>query len=138
MAISCFFAFLLWKSTYMDKKETATVNNEYQVKEETPKKEIREIKKVEKPFASDQESCGKLKGKWVEMPALDNPTGGRSFCNIPTSDSGKKCIDNAECEGSCLAEKAVDPAIGKCSDWSVVLGCLSFMENGEAVSECRD
>lgn len=138
MVVSCFFVFLLWKSIYTDRKEVTTANNEYQVKEETPKKEAREIKKVEKPFASDKDSCGKLKGEWVQVPTFDNPTGGRSYCNIPTSDSGKECIDEAECQGSCLAEKAVEPAIGKCSDSSVVLGCHYYMENGEAVSECRD
>ena len=95
---------------------------------------------VYQPLALDKESCDKAKGEW-----LSKPLNGDYFCNIPTVDSGKKCKDDAECQGSCLAEVEGDyhktpriPAIGRCSEMKVVLGCLYYIENGEAVMQCRD
>ena len=97
-------------------------------------------KEVYKPFPLDKDSCEQSKGEW--LPAS---LGGGYFCNIPTVDSGKECKDDVECQGSCLAEVEGDyhktpkmPIIGKCSEMTAVLGCLYYMENGEAVMQCRD
>jgi hypothetical protein len=92
------------------------------------------------PFALDKESCDQLKGEW--HPA---PFGEDYLCNIPTVDSGKECKDATECQGSCLAEIEGDyyqtpkmPIIGRCSEMTIVRGCLYYMEDGEAVMQCRD
>ena len=97
-------------------------------------------KEASKPFALDKESCDQSKGEWL-------PAGlsGSYSCNIPTVDSGKECKDDVECQGSCLAEVEGDyhktpkvPIVGKCSEMTIVLGCRYYMENGEAVMQCRD
>lgn len=103
-------------------------------------------------IALDEESCEKQNGEWASY---------QSFCNLPTSDSGKECLSGSECEGSCLGEGepnwvkpegknkanepyplAVDqasaPKIGKCSEFQNMLGCRFYMVDGKASYMCID
>ena len=85
-------------------------------------------KKMALPTA--EEGCIKLGGKWLGGASVDS-----FYCLIQTSDGGKKCSDSSECEGSCLAVKAVGEAAfhGKCSqDVSVPgLDCSRHFEGGK-------
>ena len=93
----------------------------------------------------DQASCEALGGKWG--PIGLSP---REECNLPTSDAGKRCLDSASCEGTCLAaltqdeldavmrENKVILAAGKCSAWRIVVGCIGTVENGVVRAICLD
>jgi hypothetical protein len=111
------------------------IKKEVEVKED-PKKEF---KRVYKPMAFDKKSCDELKGKWAVFPiTASRPKAEQKyFCNIPTTDAGNACLDEVECQGSCLAGKAQDEK-GKCSKGTIVLGCGYFMNEGKVVQQCRD
>ncbi|OGX07915.1 MAG: hypothetical protein A2Z88_05575 [Omnitrophica WOR_2 bacterium GWA2_47_8] len=89
--------------------------------------------------------CGKKGGYLTEEGDIP----GR--CNLPTTDKGKICSDDSECEGDCIAAltgnqfedikdgKLVVKTQGICSDHVFVLGCHPHVENGEIKGiECRD
>lgn len=72
-------------------------------------------------------------------------------CRIPTSDGGKECASDSDCEGNCMANltegqqaalgrgESVDNVRGYCSQYPDVVGCVSFVENGRATPEiCID
>ena len=50
---------------------------------------------------TDQEECENTGGRWEQLPMMPYP--GKWFCNLPTTDGGKPCRDNSECEGNCIA-----------------------------------
>ena len=100
--------------------------------------------------------CLRQGGRW-EVLGFSGPG-----CNLPTSDNGKPCSDNRECEGLCLADKAeimadngqgilVPDAYliekmnakgvelqGVCSGWQSTFGCQVVVENGKYVEICVD
>lgn len=82
---------------------------------------------------SEEESCKKHGGGWISSSCS---------CNLPTSDAGKECSDGSECDGACLAEKEKPgepaPTKGKCSEWTIVLGCRYFVTKGVAGMICVD
>lgn len=70
-------------------------------------------------------------------------------CIPPTSDGGKACSSSSECEGSCITELSPEDlarvkngetvhAMGKCSAFKVVVGCLPLVENGTVRIICVD
>jgi len=81
---------------------------------------------------TDKDSCEALGGKWGAIGLFPE-----EVCNLPTSDAGKVCSDAVECEGSCLAETAT-AVEGKCTPWTITIGCRTFMFEGEAKNICVD
>ncbi len=92
------------------------------------------VKKVQAP--DNAVDCEKVGGMWGPIGLFPEP-----LCNMKTADGGKKCNDADECEGACLA--SLNPAEedsvtagkpvkkeGKCSEWSAIVGCLAFVEDG--------
>lgn len=144
IAVAIVFAAIFILFTYYNKKAEIAYEKRsgfVSIKNKKEEKPKIKIEKVYKPVALDKESCDELRGMWVEQPLAD-----RYVCSIPTSDSGKECIDEAECQGSCLSEEVEKDEFGierpvnkgRCSDWTLVLGCRYYMENGEAVDICKD
>lgn len=88
--------------------------------------------------ASTPESCEAQSGNWDYHGPY--PT---KYCNLPTSDGGKKCNNNNECEVEiCIAnltlfeEEIVDQGgtiqkIGTCPAWQDTFGCYYIVANGE-------
>jgi hypothetical protein len=100
--------------------------------------------------------CLRQGGRW-EVLGFSGPG-----CNLPTSDGGKPCSDNQECEGLCLADNeeimldngqgylVPDPDLieeinakgvelhGICSGWQSTFGCHVVVENGKYVEICID
>ncbi|MFA6355314.1 MAG: hypothetical protein WCW65_02725 [Candidatus Paceibacterota bacterium] len=94
---------------------------------------------------TDEESCKKIGGRWLSVdPRFDSS----KFCEMPTSDGGKVCSDQNECEGSCLAnlsnedrlnlEKTDGPDFiyknGQCTSWKMNIGCNAFVYEGKVSS----
>lgn len=79
-----------------------------------------------------KEDCIKQGGLWGQIGI--KPT---ASCNTPTSDAGKICTDSNQCGGSCIGENK-DSSSGKCSEWKIVVGCRTFIEDGKANTICAD
>jgi hypothetical protein len=59
--------------------------------------------------------------------------GPNELCIRPTSDAGKTCTSNAECESFCLAET------GSCGEWVPLFGCHAVLVGeGPSVTICMD
>ena len=59
-------------------------------------------------------------------------------CVRPTSDGGKSCTDNSQCEGACVAPAgtAKDAIVtGACATEVGRMGCLNAVLNGKATGE---
>lgn len=84
--------------------------------------------------AMGKEECEKNGGLWGRFGMAD--INGES-CNPSTSDFGKKCLDNKECQGLCLAE-SLKSASGSCSQYEGKFGCMNVFLNGEVVKICID
>lgn len=76
--------------------------------------------------SQSEKECLEKGGKWGKLGLSP-----KEECNLPTSDSGEKCTDGSECEGSCIGERA-GVTSGKCSKWTIVRGCYPFVSNGKA------
>jgi len=94
----------------------------------------------------DQASCEQQGGQW-------GYSGFVLLCNFRTSDGGKICSDSRRCEGECIVDEH-DPGMmtgagdagppssvpwlvraalgfpGKCTDWVITKGCITFVQNG--------
>lgn len=97
-------------------------------------KETEEVKTLKVPKSAAD--CEKAGGVWGPVGLFPQPV-----CNIKTSDGGAVCTDSEQCEGSCLADltSAEEDSVnagnplkkeGSCSEWSMVVGCLAFVEDG--------
>ncbi len=96
-------------------------------------KDVEVINKVEK---TNQTVCESSGGIWGYI-------GEREGCNHKTSDAGKICSDNSQCQGDCIADpsdtrvKKLDSddtlyLNGTCSKSRITAGgCISFVENGK-------
>jgi len=86
--------------------------------------------------AKDCQAAG-CRGQWGVHGLAEEPS-----CNCRTTDGGKPCRDQADCQGQCvLGEKPErqvtapgPPArgylVGRCSELVTVFGCHSFIERG--------
>ena len=102
------------------------------------------------------EACLAEGGRW-EMLGFSGPG-----CNLPTSDGGKACRKNEDCESGCLGDpnvvmtqdeygslvmdqekieelNAMDGEIvGICSPWQENFGCQVWLQHGQFVVICVD
>lgn len=88
------------------------------------------------PLLNTEVSCREEGGKWIKTRLATE-----FFCEPPTSDKGKACINHSECEGVCLAPEGATPntqAIGVCSEWRIHLGCHLYVLNGVVMGMCID
>ena len=86
----------------------------------------------------DKETCEMRGGEWGPIGIFPEEE-----CNLPTSDSGKTCSNQDECEGACLADlsqkeedkiikqKEVIERKGKCTSWLINVGCGAHVNNGK-------
>lgn len=79
---------------------------------------------IELSISKEEAECLKSGGDWRQIRMQ-----GGKVCNPGTSDAGKKCTDNGQCEGRCIA---VTDASGECSKFKIIAGCNSYMQNGKA------
>ena len=83
--------------------------------------------------ASSNAECGKLGGKWENIPIP------RGFCRLPQAEDWKKqCSDSRECKYYCVAEYGVVTQAGKefgtCSRDNGIYGAKRFVVDGKARS----
>ncbi len=89
-------------------------------------------------FPTDKQSCETQGGVWGTFGLLV-----KEQCDMPTSDEGKACADNTQCESVCVADDSVrkgKSATGKCYGRTVTLGtCLNYVKDGKAQGAlCED
>ena len=108
------------------------------------------------PDAEIFTTCLEAGGRW-EVLGFSGPG-----CNLPTSDGGKACQDNEECESGCLGDpnlvmrkdgygqlipdhERMDELntenvenVGLCSLWKGNFGCRVWLEKGRYVAICVD
>ena len=83
----------------------------------------------EKP--ATRQACIAKKGKWILFPM-----GQFHFCAIQTSDAGKACSDDSECQGDCVPAKREARLPGVCAPESGVPGgCPKHLVNGTIIAE---
>lgn len=81
-------------------------------------------------------TCAARGGTWTQL--------GRApvkQCLLRTTDAGKACTDNRQCEGLCLAAEGTPdgPATGgTCSVDTNVFGCRTRLQDGRASTLCVD
>ena len=67
---------------------------------------------------------------------------GAEGCVRPTTDGGKSCTDNSQCQGACIAPFAAQPGTavaGTCATEIGRMGCLNVVTQGKASGEaCFD
>jgi len=77
---------------------------------------------------NEQMECESKGGRWEKIGTALVPR-----CNLPTSDKGKDCQSNRECESVCLAPKGAkqgEISTGKCYGWELKVGCYSSIDDG--------
>lgn len=86
-------------------------------------------------------TCEAQKGEWSRFGLAP-----KEQCNLPTSDAGKTCLNQNECEGACVAELSQDDQnritkqketveiSGRCASWLNTGGCNAYVKDGK-VSE---
>lgn len=91
---------------------------------------------AERVIPDDRADCEKAGGTWGPVGIFPKP-----ICRVPTSDGGRPCADDGECEGRCLAK--LSPAerdqvqsggrlqvLGACTGVTPVFGCMAIVEKG--------
>ncbi len=73
-------------------------------------------------YLLNETQCKERGYSWIPRPGLCAPGVGCGYtCDIPTTDTGKKCYSNSECQGACLCSKSVRDSegylIGECSEY---------------------
>lgn len=87
----------------------------------------------------DKETCEAKKGQWGRSGLTL-----REQCNLPTSDAGKTCRNQEECEGTCIADlsqeeqdriinqKEIIETNGRCTSWLLMAGtCEGYVKDGK-------
>jgi hypothetical protein len=95
---------------------------------------IRDLNTFEETLSISRSLCESCGGDWSPGP---NPNG----CSPPTSDFGKVCNDNSECEGFCLAvpENSPKAILGECGQYKFVFGCNREVIDGQITAvHCKD
>ena len=86
----------------------------------------------------DKTECEEQGGVWDYVSPRPE-----KMCNLPTSDGGAECNDSTACEGDCIADLSIEEqdivsdggvveTSGKCTSWELIVGCLTFVEDGTA------
>jgi len=86
----------------------------------------------------DKEACEAQSGEWGRFGLTI-----KEQCNLPTSDAGKTCSNQNECEGACIVELSeedqdritkqneVIETNGKCTTWLLTYGCDAYVKDGK-------
>jgi len=64
----------------------------------------------------------------------------QEYCNPATSDAGKECTDESECQGYCEAKRDAvigSEDVGMCSEFKSYSGCTTAILNGIVLSWCE-
>jgi len=85
----------------------------------------------------DETSCKSAGGLWgaIGLSPVES-------CNMPTSDAGKECSSQSDCEGACLVELTAEQkekviagtvveTTGTCTPYWITVGCRAFVEDGK-------
>ena len=83
----------------------------------------------------DPKTCGEAQdGEWGLFGKV---------CNFPTSDAGKTCDNQNECEGACVTDlseedqdritkqKEIIETNGRCTSWLLTFGCNAYVKDGK-------
>lgn len=83
---------------------------------------------------SSKDSCEAVGGAWGPQGLSQ-----REMCNLPTTDAGRRCQDNGDCQGACVAKVSREQldarngmmrAAGTCTAWTINFGCHAFVQDG--------
>ncbi len=89
----------------------------------------------------DKETCEVQGGEWGRFGLTI-----KEQCNLPTSDAGKTCSNQNECEGACIVELSeeeqdrvtkqneVIETNGKCTPWLFTYDCNAYVKDGKVDS----
>lgn len=89
----------------------------------------------------DKETCEAQEGEWGRFGLVI-----KEQCNLTTSDAGKTCANQNECEGACIVELSeedqdritkqneVIETNGKCTSWLLTYGCNAYVKDGKVDS----
>lgn len=91
---------------------------------------------VEPVIPTDRTNCERAGGNWGPAGIFPKP-----ICRVPTSDGGRACADDGECEGRCLATLTPGQRtevqnggrieiLGACTSVTPVFGCIAIVEKG--------
>lgn len=91
-----------------------------------------EPKAIQKPIRPESETdCLAKSGKWILFPM-----GRFYFCAVNTSDGGKVCSDDSQCQGDCEPVSNDGKSLGRCAPTLPMPGgCPRHMEKGKIISE---
>lgn len=94
-----------------------------------------EKEQVKQPTINEK-SCKEADGELVGNGPSDTWR-----CNLPTSDAGKECSNQSDCEGSCIVDLEDNSRVtdkheiiytkGQCTSWMITLGCNAYVEEGK-------
>lgn len=88
-----------------------------------------QLKKPELP--QTEKACAAKGGKWILFPM-----GRFYFCALKTTDAGRECSDDNECEGDCVPTRRKTKRPGTCAPTLPFPdGCEGHIVNGKIISE---
>ncbi|WP_051227392.1 hypothetical protein [Oceanospirillum beijerinckii] len=80
---------------------------------------------------TSEQSCHQAGGSWEKVGRRQ-----KAACVLPTSDRGKRCSDNKQCEVACIVSKrgikAGDAVEGQCHHSTNLFGCKARVVDGVA------
>lgn len=82
---------------------------------------------------STKEECLEKGGEWIKHLILSG-----YFCALKTTDAGKSCFDDTQCQGDCIPSnqfaKAGDLSMGQCAEiYPIPVGCPTHLAKGKVV-----
>jgi len=91
---------------------------------------------VVKPVVpQDAAACKAAGGNWTRLGIPCEACEKR--CDLKTTDSGKRCTDSNQCQGSCVASGESSTS-GKCAAYVFTFSCYYYMQSGKARQICVD
>jgi hypothetical protein len=84
---------------------------------------------------ADEKECAGKNGIWTYYPM-----GKFYFCSFKTTDMGKSCTDNTQCQGDCIPEERTErkdrEIQGRCASYLPTPGgCPVYMKDGKIIQE---
>lgn len=83
-------------------------------------------------LANTQAECLARSGSWGTHGTTESA---EPFCALPTTDAGKACTDNRQCQGHCLDPTRAprgSRVVGRCAASDFPGACFNMVEHGMA------
>ncbi len=89
------------------------------------------------PPSISKKLCEKIGGKWGMW---SNAVGAVPYCNPPTSDAGKVCLDSSECDSYCMAPEDTRYGVqttGACYGYEFAICMREVVEGVSSATWCQ-